>query len=67
MPKLTTQEAHLLNQLADLNESRLAAGYGPLPLNIDASMLAAIKRVQSDRRGRVIRSAAKRSHRAMTG
>jgi hypothetical protein len=46
MPKLTTQETHLLDQLADLNEARLAMGYGRLPSNTEAAMLAAIELVQ---------------------
>jgi hypothetical protein len=46
MPKLTTQETHLLNQLADLDEARLTMGYGRLPSGTDAAMLAAIELVQ---------------------
>jgi response regulator of citrate/malate metabolism len=46
MPKLTTQETHLLDQLADLNEARLAMGYGRLPSGVDADTLQAVKRVQ---------------------
>src|SRR5258708_3239616 len=45
-PKLTTQETHLLNQLADLNENRLTMGFGRLPFGTDAATLAAIELVQ---------------------
>jgi hypothetical protein len=45
-PKVGQQETNLLNQLADLNENRLAMGYGRLPSGTDTATLVAIELVQ---------------------
>jgi hypothetical protein len=45
MPNLDTQQSALVAGLDALNESRLAAGYGNLPRDIDAATLAAVQMV----------------------
>jgi hypothetical protein len=46
MPKLDAQQANLLADSDDLNEARLAMGFGRLPSGVDVDTLQAVKRVQ---------------------
>jgi hypothetical protein len=45
-PKLDVQRSALLEQLAELNEGRLAMGYGQLPSPLDVATIEAVQRVQ---------------------